>query len=352
MSGNHSNHPRSVNAPGDQPEWQCQLADAIRDPDELVRVLALDAEQLPGARAAAKLFPLLVPRGFAALMRRGDPADPLLRQVLPLEAETRSQPGFSSDPLGEAGCSPVPGVLHKYAGRALLVVTGACAVHCRYCFRRHYPYVDLPRGRAWWEAACAHVASDETITEIILSGGDPLTLPDRQLAELVAAFAAIPHLRRLRIHSRLPVVLPARVDEAMLAWFARGRLTPVLVIHANHPQELGDEAVAACRRLRAAGVTVLNQSVLLAGINDDADVLVRLSERLFESGVLPYYLHALDPVLGAAHFAIPDARAAALVATVAARLPGYLVPRLVREQPGAPGKSAIAWEALDASSPF
>ncbi len=352
MSGNHSDHPQGVNAPGDQPQWQGQLADAIRDPDELVRVLELGAALLPGARAAAKLFPLLVPRGFAALMRRGDPADPLLRQVLPLDAETHHQPGFSRDPLAESGCSPVPGVLHKYAGRALLVVTGACAIHCRYCFRRHFPYADLPRGRSWWDAARAHVAGDESITEIILSGGDPLTLPDRQLAELVASFAAIPHLRRLRIHSRLPVVLPARVDDAMLGWFAGGRLAPVLVIHANHARELGEEAARACARLRAAGVTVLNQSVLLAGVNDDADALVRLSERLFACGVLPYYLHALDAVLGASHFAVGNARAAALIASVAARLPGYLVPRLVREQPGAPGKTPIAWEAIDASLPI
>ncbi|MBA3684328.1 MAG: EF-P beta-lysylation protein EpmB [Planctomycetes bacterium] len=344
MSGNQSDGPGVVGDPGDSaPTWRRQLAGAIRDPGELVRLLGLPEDLLPGARAAAKLFPLLVPRGFAALMRRGDPGDPLLRQVLPLDREADEPPGYIADPLRESSCSPVPGLLRKYAGRALLVVTGACAIHCRYCFRRHFPYGDIPGGRSRWEAALAHVAADPSINELILSGGDPLTLPDGQLAELAEAFAAIPHLRRLRIHSRLPVVLPARVDDALISWFARGRLAPVLVIHANHANELGDEAAAACARLRSAGVTLLNQSVLLAGVNDDAEVLAQLSERLFALGVLPYYLHALDRVRGAAHFAVADARALAIAGALAQHLPGYLVPRLVREEPGATGKTPLGW---------
>lgn len=337
---NHSGDGGAVNA-RQTPLWSALLAGAIRDPDELCDLLRLPEELRPGARVAAKLFPLLVPRDFAALMRPGDPNDPLLRQVLPLAAEAEVVPGFSADPLAEAGCAPVPGLLHKYHGRALLIVSGACAVHCRYCFRREFPYQERPRGARWWAAACAHLSADPTISEVLLSGGDPLTVPDSQLAALVEDLTAIPHLRRLRVHSRLPVVLPQRVDDALLGWLTGGRLRPVLVIHANHPRELSSAVAAACGRLADAGVTLLNQSVLLRGVNDDADVLGALSERLIECRVLPYYLHALDRVQGAAHFARPDAEAIALVGQLRARLPGYLVPRLVREEPGEAGKTPL-----------
>jgi len=323
------------------PRWQALLAGAIRSVDELWRVLDLPEAAKPGGQEGAALFPVLVPRGFAALMRRGDMSDPLLRQVLPVAAEGDDAPGFAVDPLHEDAAAVVPGLLHKYQGRALLVTTGACAVHCRYCFRRHFAYDDLPRGRRWWDAAVAAVAADPTLSEVLLSGGDPLTLPDGQLAALVADLAAIPHLTRLRVHSRLPVVLPERVDDSLLSWLTGSRLRPVLVIHANHPQELSPAVLTACRRLREAGVTVLNQAVLLAGINDHADTLTALSESLFAAGVLPYYLHQLDRVAGAAHFSVADARAIALVDEVAARLPGYLVPRLVREEPGGRGKSPL-----------
>jgi len=328
-------------AEGAQGSWRQELAQAIRDPAELLRVLDLPESLLPAARRAAATFPLLAPRGFVARMRRGDPADPLLRQVLPLGEECLVVPGFSQDPLAETACGPLPGVLHKYQGRALLVTTGACAVHCRYCFRRHFAYQELPAGRRWWDAAVAYVRADPSIHEVLLSGGDPLTLPDAQLAALAQDLAGIPHLSRLRVHTRLPVVLPERVDERLLAWLAGSRLAPVVVIHANHPAELADDVLAACRRLRAAGVTVLNQSVLLRGVNDDAGILAQLSRRLFAGGVLPYYLHVLDAVAGAAHFLVADAPARQLVAEVAARLPGYLVPRLVREEAGRPGKTPL-----------
>ena len=319
--------------------WQRELAEAIRDPAELRALLGLPSVPAP---AAAKSFPLLVPRGFAALMRRGDPADPLLRQVLPHGDEDLPQPpGFSDDPLSEEGCAPAPGLLRKYRSRALLVTTGACAVHCRYCFRRHFAYDELPRGPRWWTAAIANLRADTSVSELILSGGDPLTLPDAQLAELVAAVAEIPHLTRLRVHTRLPVVLPSRVDGGLLAWLAGTRLAPVLVIHANHPTELSPAVAAACARLRSAGVTVLNQAVLLAGVNDDVEVLVALSEGLFAIGVLPYYLHALDRVAGAAHFMVEENRAREIHRALAARLSGYLVPRLVREEPGAAGKTPL-----------
>jgi EF-P beta-lysylation protein EpmB len=323
------------------PPWRRLLAEAVRDPAELLALLGLPAGLLGGAQRAGAAFPLLVPRGFAAQMRPGDPADPLLRQVLPVEAELATAPGYTADPLHEADCGAAPGLLKKYAGRALLVATGACAVHCRYCFRRHFPYDGLPRGARWWAPALAAIAADPECHELILSGGDPLTLPDAQLAAIAADAAAIPHLQRLRIHTRLPVVLPERVDAALCGWLAACRLAPVVVLHANHAHELPPAVAAACSRLRAAGALLLNQSVLLAGVNDDVATLAALSERLVAIGVAPYYLHQLDRVAGAAHFAVDDARARALVAALQARVPGYLVPRLVREEPGADGKTPL-----------
>jgi EF-P beta-lysylation protein EpmB len=323
------------------PSWQNELAQAFRRPADLLAFLGLP----PPEPHADHGFPLLVPRGFAARMTPGDARDALLRQVLVSAEESLAAPGFTDDPVGESGCAEVPGLLRKYRGRALLVATGACAVHCRYCFRRHFPYNDLPRGERWWSPAIAAVAADPTIEELILSGGDPLTLPDQQLAAIVAAVAAIPQVTRLRIHTRLPVVLPARVDAGLLAWLQATRLTTVVVIHANHPAEIDGEVAAACARLRGAGVMLLNQSVLLAGVNDAASVLADLSRRLFAAGVLPYYLHQLDRVRGASHFAVADARALAIANEMTALLPGYLVPKLVREIADAPAKRALTLAA-------
>ena len=294
------------------------------------------------ADAAARDFPLRVPRGFVARMRRGDPADPLLLQVLPTAAELVAAPGYTADPLVEvdesAAASPVPGVLHKYRGRALLLVTGACGVHCRYCFRRHFPYGEhAPRGDGW-ERALEWLAANPAVEEVILSGGDPLAVSDEKLAWLVEALDAIPHLRRLRVHTRMPVVLPERVDDALVAWLGGSRLSTVVVLHANHAQEIDGTVSAAIARLRAAGAAVLNQAVLLAGVNDSVAAQCELSRALFDAGALPYYLHLLDRVAGAAHFEVPEARARELLHGVMAELPGYLVPRLVREVPGAPFK--------------
>lgn len=322
--------------------WQAELAQAFRTVDALWQHLALPGSGLPAARQAAQGFPLLVPRGFAALMRPGDPFDPLLRQVLPLGDELASPPGFTADPLHESGCGPAPGLLTKYRGRALLVATGACAVHCRYCFRRHFPYADLPRGAAWWAPALAALAADPECHELILSGGDPLTLPDAHLAALIADAARVPHLVRLRVHTRLPVVLPSRTTPGLLAALTGTRLTCTVVIHANHARELSPEVATACAALRSAGILLLNQSVLLAGVNDAVGILADLSERLAAIGVLPYYLHQLDRVAGAAHFAVEDARAIALHRDLAAQLSGWLVPRLVREVPGDPGKTTLS----------
>lgn len=330
--------------------WQKAQADAITDPAELLRLLELPETLLPAARRAAKLFGLRVPRGYAARMRRGNPADPLLRQVLPLDAECRDVPGFTTDAVGDRASLAGDGVLHKYRGRALLIATGACAVHCRYCFRRHFPYTEVNASRGNWQGAIERIAADTSLREIILSGGDPLSLSDRRLRELAAALDGVPHLRRLRIHTRQPVVLPERVDTGLVEWLGTGRLQRIVVIHANHPNELDSTVAAALNRLRESGASLLNQSVLLSGVNDDSEVLATLSERLFETGVMPYYLHLLDRTAGVAHFEVPSDRAYRLWRELAARLPGYLVPRLVRETPGEAGKTVIGFEH-DAASP-
>ncbi len=323
------------------PRWQNELADIIRSPEELFALLELDPTQLPAALAASRDFALRVPRAFAERMRKGDPEDPLLRQVLPLGDELQGAPGYSQDPLGEAAANPHPGLIHKYHGRVLLIVSGGCAINCRYCFRRHFPYADNNPGRARWQAALDYIAADDSITEVIYSGGDPLNAPDRQLAWLTERVAAIDHVQRLRIHTRLPVVLPNRIDEDCLRWLTDHRLKTALVIHSNHPRELDDSVGAALNRLRQAGITLLNQAVLLRGINDRVETLAELSERLFEWGVLPYYLHLLDPVAGAHHFDVPDTEARGLIDALRARLPGYLVPRLVREIAGEPNKTPV-----------
>jgi EF-P beta-lysylation protein EpmB len=274
-------------------------------------------------------------------MGRGDPSDPLLRQVLSLLRERVPAAGFLLDPVGDGAATRLPGLIQKYRGRALLMAHGACAVHCRYCFRRHYPYAELGASDPRIRGALAAIGSDPSLGEVILSGGDPLMLDDPSLGSLLARLDAIPHLRRLRIHSRLPVVLPERVTPGLCRLLGAGRLSPVLVIHANHPRELDDTVGGALTRLRAAGVTLLNQSVLLRGVNDEPDTLADLSERLLACGVLPYYLHQLDPVQGAAHFQVPDAEARTLVQSLRARLPGYLVPGLVQEVAGDPAKRPL-----------
>jgi EF-P beta-lysylation protein EpmB len=324
--------------PAQPRRWQQLWREAVTDPVELLRLLDLSAHAADLLPPADTGFALRVPRGFVARMRRGDPADPLLLQVLPQAAELGEVPGFTRDAVGDLGARAANGLLHKYDGRALLIATGSCAVHCRYCFRRHFPYAEETAAANRWQLALGHLRADASIGEVILSGGDPLSLSTPKLAELTQALTSIPHVRRLRIHTRLPVVLPERVDAEFVGWLAALPLQKVVVLHANHAQEIDPAVADACAALRAAGATVLNQAVLLRGINDDADVLAALSERLFEAGVLPYYLHQLDHVAGAAHFEVADAAALTLVDALRARLPGYLVPRLVREVAGAPSK--------------
>jgi len=322
--------------------WQTALKNAVTEPQQLLELLELNSALLPAAQQAAKLFPLRVPRGFIARMQKGEPLDPLLQQVLPLGAELIETSGYVSDPLQEKSANPLPGLLHKYHGRVLLTVTSACGVNCRFCFRREFPYAENNPGVAGWEAALQYIAADPSIHEVILSGGDPMVAADKQLAALTAKIAEISHVTTLRIHTRLPIVLPERITAELIQGLTTTRLQGVMVLHCNHAQEIDAHVIAAMKMLQDAGITLLNQSVLLKGINDSVVTLVALSKKLFSAGILPYYLHQLDKVRGVAHFEVDDARARDLVAHMTQQLPGYLVPKLVREIPGVAAKVGLS----------
>jgi EF-P beta-lysylation protein EpmB len=322
-------------------DWRRSLSDAVRDPGELLELLELPGSFLPAARAAAEQFPLVAPRSYVRRMRVGDVDDPLLKQVLPLAAELVDDAGLALDPVGDAEARIAPGLLQKYEGRALLITTGACAVHCRYCFRRHYPYGDEPRRLEDWQPAIDALAADESIHEAILSGGDPLVLSDARLAALVERLESISHLKRLRIHTRLPIVLPDRVTPSLIDLLRDSRLQPVMVVHANHAQEIQDDCVEALRALVRSGIPTLNQAVLLRGVNDSIEALSGLSESLGDLGVIPYYLHQLDRVAGAGHFEVSESRGLELIEELTAKLPGYLVPRYVREVARERSKTAV-----------
>ncbi|ELY2589161.1 EF-P beta-lysylation protein EpmB [Cronobacter sakazakii] len=333
-------HIVTLNTPSRE-DWLSQLADVITDPDELLHLLNIDAsEELLAGRDARRLFALRVPRAFAARMEKGNPQDPLLRQVLTAREEFVAAPGFTTDPLEEQN-SVVPGLLHKYHNRALLLVKGGCAVNCRYCFRRHFPYADNQGNKRNWQAALDYIAAHPELDEIIFSGGDPLMAKDHELEWLIAHLGAIPHIRRLRIHSRLPIVIPARITDALVRLLGETRLQVLLVNHINHAQEIDDAFRAGMAKLRAAGVTLLNQSVLLKGVNDNAATLAALSNALFDAGVMPYYLHVLDKVQGAAHFMVSDDEARAIMRELLSRVSGYLVPKLAREIGGEPSKTPL-----------
>jgi EF-P beta-lysylation protein EpmB len=320
--------------------WKHRLREAFRDVDALLAYLGLSRSDV--ALAVDTPFPFLVPREFAARMRRGDAADPLLLQVLPVAAESELAPGWLLDPVGDLKRTRGPGLIHKYRGRVLLIATASCAVHCRYCFRRHFPYSEELAARDQWSAAVAEISADPAISEVILSGGDPLSLATPKLRELTDALAAIAHVKRLRIHTRWPIVLPQRVDGELLDWLRQLPWPVVVVVHANHAREFDADVGDALRALRAAGATLLNQSVLLRGVNDSAAALHELSMMLGDHGVLPYYLHLLDRVIGSAHFEVEPARARRMIRQLRAELPGYLVPRLVREDAGAASKTVLA----------
>lgn len=304
--------------------------------------MSLNPADIPDLDPARQRFGLLVPRGFAASMRQGDAHDPLLRQVLPLRIEHIEHAGYSKDPVADTNAEHTPGLLQKYDGRALLIATGACAVHCRYCFRRHAPCQTLGACENRWEIAIGHIAADTSVHELILSGGDPLMLDDERLAELLRRLRMIGHLRRVRIHTRLPVVLPSRVTQRLCEILTAGPLAVIVVIHANHPSELDQSTEAALGKLHASGVRLFNQSVLLRAVNDNSQTLLELSERLFDCRVTPYYLHQLDRVTGAAHFQVADTEAIRLIDEMRTQTSGYLVPRLVRECPGACSKTPIS----------
>jgi EF-P beta-lysylation protein EpmB len=323
-------------------DWRIELKNAVRDPSQLIAALDLPPESLEPARRAAESFPLFAPWSYIERMTPGKLDDPLLRQVLPLGLELEEVPGFQKDAVGDQDAVKSAGLLQKYQGRALLITTGACAVHCRYCFRRHYPYATGPRSVDDWEPALDLLRADESLEEVLLSGGDPLTLIDTTLLELAQRLAEIPHLRRLRIHTRLPVIIPSRVNEELLNWLRGTRLSPVMVVHATHAQEVGGEVADAFARLIDAGVPLLNQAVLLRGVNDSTEALVGLSKRLIDLRVMPYYLHQLDRVAGAAHFEVPVERGLQIIAEMRTQLPGYAVPRYVQEIAGEPHKRVLA----------
>lgn len=324
-----------------QPAWLAELADSYTRPADLLAFLELETADTTQDPNAALSFPFRVTRSYAARMAKREPNDPLLRQVLPLREELAEYPGFSTDPVGDVRALAGPGVLHKYQGRVLLLTTGACAIHCRYCFRREFPYGQHSMSKSEEQASLDFIRGNASIREVILSGGDPLVLGDERLAGLLAAIAAIPHVQRLRLHTRLPIVLPSRITPELAMMLTGTRLGVVLVVHANHPAELDAAVGSALERLRRANLRLLNQTVLLKDINDQADILVRLSEALFEHGVLPYYLHLLDKAKGTAHFDVDEATASALHAQLRRRLPGYLVPKLVREVAGEASKRPI-----------
>jgi len=322
--------------------WQSQLSDLITDPLELLNLLELSTDQLlSGAILASEQFKLRVPRAFVGKMNIRDPLDPLLLQVLPHHLELEDYPEFVTDPLGEEAANQMAGVLHKYQSRFLLTLTGACAIHCRYCFRRHFPYQEnLPKNDDW-ENIKQYIEQNPQINEVILSGGDPLTLNNRKIALWLERLASLPQIKILRIHSRVPIVIPNRIDDELISILKNSRLRIVVVVHSNHAAELDDFTCSKLLQLSLHHITVLNQAVLLKGVNDSAETLNELSLRLFDARVMPYYLHVLDKVKGAQHFDLDSSKIDQIYSDVLASLPGYLVPKLVREIAGEKNKTPL-----------
>lgn len=329
------------------PNWKLEWRDSFTQLPALLEFLQLDANSFSDQLAldATAAFPLRVPMSFAMRMAKGDPNDPLLAQILPKMAERLSAINFVSDPVNDLQNSPSVGVIHKYRSRALLIAAGTCAVNCRYCFRREYPYASGSLSASALADAVRYIAANPEINEVILSGGDPLALDNAKLARISDALLALPQIKRLRLHTRTPIVLPARIDAEFLRWVSSLKVPLVMVVHSNHANEWQDATLqGAMRSLKAAGITLLNQAVLLAGVNDSAPAQVALSEALFAAGVLPYYLNLLDPVAGSAHFAVPDSRARQIYQQMAAALPGFLLPKLVRDVAGMDAKQVQATE--------
>ena len=327
------------NSSRNQPQnWQSLLANAIRDTDSLLKALKLDPKQL---KYRPKNFPLRVPQSYIDKMQHGNWHDPLLLQVLPREVEGHAVKSFLFDPVGDIEASQNNGILRKYHGRALIITTGSCPIHCRYCFRQHFPYTQHQLKKNEWSDTIKTLKDDTSIHEVILSGGDPLSLSDTRLQSLCEQLDAIPHIKILRIHSRFPLVLPERIDDDFISWLTTLSLQTIMVIHANHTNEFCKRTTNALSRLHQADILLLNQSVLLKGINDSSTTLAKLSHTLIQHHVMPYYLHQLDRVQGAAHFEVNDSIASILMEELRALLPGYLVPKLVREVVGEPSKTPI-----------
>ncbi|OOF85351.1 EF-P beta-lysylation protein EpmB [Rodentibacter ratti] len=326
----------------EEQNWLTILKNAISDPQVLLKTLDLPEKNFEQALNARKLFALRVPQPFIAKMEKGNPNDPLFLQVMCSDLEFVQAEGFSTDPLEEKNANAVPNILHKYKNRLLFMVKGGCAVNCRYCFRRHFPYEENPGNKKSWQQALDYIAEHTEIEEVIFSGGDPLMAKDHELEWLIKRLENLPHLQRLRIHTRLPVVIPPRITDEFCEILAKSRLQTVMVTHINHPNEIDDLLAYAMKKLRHAGITLLNQSVLLKGINDDARALKNLSDKLFQIGILPYYLHLLDKVQGASHFLVDDRQAMAIYKTLQSLTSGYLVPKLAREIAGEPNKTLYA----------
>lgn len=319
--------------------WKQTLSRAITSPAQLIQILGL-SEQLHHKILQQPDFKCLVTPSYLKKIQPGDPDDPLLKQVLPLLEEENTD-GLT-DPVGDLDAITIDGLLHKYHGRALLITTGACAIHCRYCFRRHYPYTDASCKTSRLQSLLDYLHQHSEIEEIILSGGDPLMLDNNRLAHLLKQLETVAFLQTLRIHTRLPVVLPERINSQLLYLLKSSRFRIIMVIHANHANEIADDERRVLKQLHQSGITLLNQSVLLNGVNDNSETLIALSKRLHTAYTLPYYLHLLDPVQGAAHFNCNEKTAIQLIHQMQAHLPGYLVPRLVREVSGKPSKIAIS----------
>ena len=322
-------------------DWKTELSHCVNSIDELLNQLGLRAEDLNATEQAANEFSIKVPQSFVQLMEYGNPNDPLLKQVLPITSELQVDNNFSTDPVDESSFNPVPGIVHKYRNRVLMIISPNCAINCRYCFRRHFPYDENRQSKQQWLKALDYLKTKPEINEVIFSGGDPLAANDHFLRWLTAEIESIQHIKRLRIHTRLPVVIPSRVDDQLLTWLGNTRLKPTLVLHINHANEIDEALRQGVDRLKKSGITVLNQSVLLKGINDNSDQLISLSEKLFDAGIMPYYLHMLDPVQGASHFDVSMDRAVEIFRQIQTELPGFLVPKLVQERAGERSKSLI-----------
>ncbi len=329
------------NLPQPSHHWQKILADGFNDLDQLCKFLELNPADLNVALPAQTQFALRVPRGYAMCMEKGNPNDPLLRQVLPIAEELVDYPGYSADPVGDIDAHAASGIIHKYHGRALIITTGSCAINCRYCFRRNFPYAEIQLTKSRLNSSFDYIRRHTELTEIILSGGDPLLLNDERLSELIMHLNPIEHIQRIRIHSRIPIVLPERITPALLNIFMGSPKKIILVVHANHAHELSAQVASACQQLNLSGITLLNQSVLLKGVNDSVDSLCDLSQKLMDIGVLPYYLHTLDKAKGTGHFEVSKTVALGLYQQLQMLLPGYLVPKLVSEQAGAAYKTPL-----------